>query len=195
MREYDLITNYIYLYHINKFILLPTYPESVTDSLSATYSSTTPISRSAPIYSYSYSGPRSIDVSLKLHRDMMQMINYNQSNINLNEIELGDDYVDTLVKQIQAIALPRYQTSSKMVNPPMVALRFGDEIYIKGVVTGGISVTYSGPLIDVSGGTKYAEVALSFHIDEVDPYDADTILTKGSFRGLSRTLERRIYKK
>lgn len=195
MRDYNLITNYIYLYHIDKFILLPTYPESITDSLSATYSSTTPISRSAPIYSYSYSGPRSIDVNLRLHRDMMQMINYNQSNINMNEIELGDDYVDTLVKQMQAIALPRYQTTSKMVNPPMVALRFGDEIYIKGVVTGGISVAYSGPLIEVNGGTKYAEVTLSFHIDEVDPYDADTIITKGSFRGLSRTLERRIYKK
>lgn len=195
MKDYNLITNYIYLYHIDKFILLPVYPESITDSLSASYSRSTPISRSAPIYSYSYSGPRSIDVNLKLHRDMMQTINYNQSNINMNEIELGDDYVDTLVKQLQAIALPRYQSTSKMVNPPMVALRFGDEIYIKGVVIDGISVSYSGPLIDVNGGTKYAEVALSFHIDEVDPYDADTILTKGSFRGLSRTLERRIYKK
>lgn len=192
--SFNLITNYIYLYHVDKFILLPTYPESITDTLTANYSSATPISRSAPIYSYSNSGPRTVQITLKLHRDMMQMINYGKSNINLHEIELGDDYVDTLVKQIQAVALPRYNATSKMVNPPMVALRFGDEIYIKGVVIGGISVTYSGPLIQVAGNTKYAEVQLGFTIDEVDPYDADTIWTQGSFRGLNKTLERRIYK-
>lgn len=189
---YKLIENYIYLYHIDKFLLLPTFPEQVQDRLAATFATSNPLSRSAPILSYSYSGPRTVQVSLKLHRDMMTQLNYNTSNINLLEVPVGDDYVDTLVKQIQAVALPRYATSTKMVNPPMVALRFGNEIYIKGVVQGGISLTYSGPILD---NDKYAVVDVSFEIVEVDPYDADTIQNSGSFRGLNRTLERRIYKK
>lgn len=186
-----LVTNYIYLYHIDKFLLLPVYPDSVQDNLSSAFSETTPLSRSAPVYTYSHSGPRTIQVTLSLHRDMMTQLNYGNSNINLNEVDVGDDYVDVLAKQIQAIALPRYSANTKMVNPPMVALRFGNEIYIKGIVNGGVSITYSGPILE---NNKYAQVMISFTISEVDPYDAESILSKGSFRGLNKTLERRIYK-
>jgi hypothetical protein len=185
---YNLIENYIYLYHINKFILLPTYPESVQDVLSSTFNQTNPLARSAPIFTYSHSGPRTMQVSLSLHRDLMSQINYKTSNLN---IEIGDDYVDTLIKQLQAVALPKYDGSVKMVNPPLVALRLGNEIYIKGVVNGGIAITYSGPILD---DNKYAVVEVNFQITEVDPYDADTIQTVGSFRGLNKTLERRLYK-
>lgn len=191
-RPFNLIDNYLYMYHLDKFVLLPTYPESIQDTLSATFSSTSPISRSAPIFTYSYSGPRTIQVNLALHRDMMQQINYGVSNLT-DIIELGDDYVDTMVKQLQAIALPKYSnsTSTKMVDPPLVAIRFGQEVYIKGVVNGGITVTYHGPIgID----NKYKQVDISFQVSEVDPYDAQTILSVGSFRGLNKTLERRIYK-
>ena len=186
---YSLIENYIYLYNIDQFVLLPTYPESISDSLSANFNSSTPLSRSAPIFSYSNSGPRTIQVSLSLHREMMTQLNYNTSNLNL---EIGDDYVDTMVKQLQAVALPKYESSTKMVNPPMVALRFGDEIYIKGIVNGGITITYSGPILE---NNKYALVQISFSISEVDPYDAQTVARQGSFRGLNRTLERRLYKR
>ena len=192
MADFDLIQNYLYMYHIDKFVLLPTYPETVQDSLSATFASTNPLSRSAPIYSYSYSGPRQIQVSLNLHRDMMQQLNYGVSNINLNEVDIGDDYIDTMIKQLQAIALPRYSGDTKMINPPLIALRFGNEIYIKGVVTSGISVTYSGPILSTN---KYAVVDISFTVCEITPYDAESILSLGSFRGISKTLERRIYKK
>lgn len=192
MADFDLIQNYLYMYHIDKFVLLPTYPETVQDSLSATFASTNPLSRSAPIYSYSYSGPRQVQVSLNLHRDMMQQLNYGVSNINLNEVDIGDDYIDTMIKQLQAIALPRYSGDTKMVNPPLIALRFGNEIYIKGVVTSGISITYSGPILS---NNKYAVVDISFTVSEITPYDAESILSLGSFRGISKTLERRIYKK
>ena len=189
----------IYLYHIDKFILLPTWPEQIQDNLSATFASSQPLARSAPILSYSYSGPRTMQITLTLHREMMTQINYANSNLNL---DIDDDYVDTMIKQLQAIVLPRYQQSSKLVNPPMVAVRFGDEVYIKGVVNGSISVTYSGPIIPVKvnedGDTKYidkyAVVEVSFSVTEVDPYDADSIQTVGSFRGLNKTLERRLYK-
>ena len=191
MSDFALIDNYIYLFHVDKFILLPTYPESVQDTMPATYSQTTPLSRSAPIFSYSHSGPRTIDVSLNLHRDMMQQLNYGVSNINLNEVDVGDDYVDVLVKQIQAVAVPSYDIGAKMVNPPLVALRFGNDIFIKGVVDGGLTVTYSGP---IGTDNKYKQIQLAFRISEVDPYDAQTVMQQGSFRVINKTLERRIYK-
>lgn len=192
MSNFELIDNYIYLYHLDKFLLLPTYPEQISDSNSASFASSNPLSRSAPIFAYSYSGPRTVQINLQLHRDLMTQLNYNVSNVNLNEVELGDDYVDFLAKAIQSIVLPKYTATTKMVNPPMVALRFGNEIYIKGIVNGSVTVTYSGPILE---NNKYAIVDISFQIAEVDPYDAETVMTQGSFRGLNKTLERRIYKK
>lgn len=189
-RPFTLIDNYLYMYHIDKFVLLPTYPEELSDQLAASFNSTSPLSRSAPVFTYSYSGPRTIQVSLALHRDMMTQINYGTSNLT-DIIELGDDYIDTLVKQLQAIALPKYSNTTKMVDPPMIAVRFGQEIYIKGIVNGGITVRYHGP---IGEDNKYKQVDVSFTVSEVDPYDADTILSVGSFRGLNKTLERRIYK-
>jgi hypothetical protein len=119
---------------------------------------------------------------------MMTQINYGISNAN---VEIGDDYVDTLIKQIQAVALPAYGASQKMVDPPMVAVRFGNDIFIKGVVVDGISVTYALPLI---AGNKYAHVSIVFTVEEVDPYDARTVMSAGSFRGLDSSLERNIWK-
>lgn len=185
---FKVINNYIYLYHIDKFLVLPTYPESISDSLSSTFTSAQPLSRSAPIYSYSYSGPRTIQVTLDLHRDMMNEVNYSQSNIN---VEVGDDYIDTLINQLQAIALPKYLSSDKMVDPPMVALRFGNDIFIKGVVTNGISLSYSGPILRTG---KYARCSITFTVNEITPYDAQSILSLGSFRGISKDLERKFYK-
>jgi hypothetical protein len=105
---FDLITNYIYLYHTNQFIILPSYPDSLSDNLDISYSYETPLLRTSPIFSYTKSGPRSVSVRLSLLRDMMSQINTGKSNL---KIEIGDDYVDTLIKQIQAIALPRYASS------------------------------------------------------------------------------------
>ena len=190
--EFDLITNYLYMYHTDTFVVLPTYPESIQDSLSSTFQSTPILARSAPIFSYSYSGPRSMQITLSLHRDLMTQINYGVSNINFNEVDIGDDYVDVIIKQLQAIALPAYATANKIVNPPMVAIRFGNEIYIKGVVNGGITVTYGMPLL---ANDKYAKVDISFTVTEVDPYDAQSVMVQGSFRGLNKTLERRLFKR
>lgn len=71
----------------------------------------------------------------------------------------------------------------------MVAVRFGDEVFIKGVVTGGIATTSQLPLLS---NNKYALVDVSFNVSEVDPYDAESVMQQGSFRGFSRTLERHL---
>lgn len=184
---YNMIENYIYMYHVDTFIVLPAYPEAITDSIGVSFESSTPMSRSAPIYSYSRSGPRTLRIQLDLHRNLMSVINRDVSNVKVN---VGEDYVDYLIKQVQAIALPVYGASEKLVNPPMVALRFGNDIFIKGVVTGDVAVTYMVPILE---GDKYAMVQIAFTVSEVDPYDAPQVMQSGSFRGFDSSLERNIW--
>ena len=196
--------NYIYLYHVpdkegnmGVLILLPEYSDSVQDRISVSYPEQSILSRTAPIYAYSHSGPRVVQASFDFHRDMMHQINYGVSNA---KVDVNDDYIDTLIKLLQATALPSYNTSTKLVNPPMVALRLGSDIFIKGVVTGGIGLTYKYPIIPGLNpdGTadeskqRYSNVSLTFEVSEVDPYDADTVMQTGSFRGLSTTLNDRV---
>jgi len=40
---------YVYFYHTGTYIVLPTYPETITDTVNSNYASTTPLGRSAPI--------------------------------------------------------------------------------------------------------------------------------------------------
>ena len=211
--KFKLIENYIYLYHIDTFLVLPSYADSVTDTMSVSYSSSTPLSRSAPIYSYQSSGPRSVQVSFDLHRDMMTQLNEGISNASLANSVLSspnadsisqtsggsyeltnyreDDYTDFLIKAIQAAALPSYSSSQKMVNPPIVAVRLGSDIFIKGVIAGSVNLTYKYPIL--SNG-KYSNVSITFSVNEVDPYDAETVVRTGSYRGITTNLERRLYK-
>lgn len=186
-RPFSLITNYIYFYHLNKFVLLPVYPDTINDSSSISFQSSTPLSRSAPIQSFSSAGPRTVQLSFDLHRDLMRITNYNVSNVDL---PLTDDYIDYLVNQLQAMALPRYSASQKMVDPPMVAIRLGNQIYCKGVVSSGVSTTYRPPILPDG---KYAQVSVAFTVTEVDPYDAEYVWDNGSFRGLNTSLERRLF--
>ena len=184
------------MYHTNTFIVIPTYPETIADSMGVNFATTTPLSRSAPIYSYQSSGPRSVQFSIQLHRELMTQINWTKSNADVTVAEGGgDDYVDTLIKQLQAAALPKYSSSAKMVDPPIVAVRFGSDIFCKGVVQGGVSVNYTTPIItDKAGNDKYSIVTVAFTVHEIDPYDATTVMYAGSYRGLDTTLERNIWK-
>lgn len=190
-----LIENYIYFYHLEKFCILPMYPDSISDNLNSTFGSTTALSRTAPVFTYQNSGPRTVSISLKMHRDLMNDINTGVSNLKPDVVDFrGDDYIDTLIKYLQAAALPRYNiysSGSKSVIPPMVAIRFGNDIFIKGVVNGGVQVQYEKPILV---GSKYAQVTVSFTVSETDPYDADTILAEGSFRGVTRAFKDGIYK-
>jgi hypothetical protein len=193
---FSMIDNYIYLYHTKTLIVIPTYPESIADNLANTFNEATPLSRSAPIFSFASAGPRSFQVSLNLHRDMMNEVNLATSKLKIDNLD-DEDYVDRLIKELHAVALPRYAASEKMVDPPIVAVRFGNEIFCKGVVSGGITITYTGPILgygENGSQSKYAQVNVDFQIKEIDPYDADSVMTVGGYRGLSTDLERRIYK-
>ena len=190
---FDLIENYIYIYQLDKYVILPTYPDNVTDSLGSTFATTNILARTAPIYSYSYSGPRTLTIQLMLHRDLMYEVNRTNTKF-LDADELTDDYVDTLIRYLQAMSLPSYSAnsiSSKMVNPPQIALRIGNSVFIKGVINSPVTVTYSGP---ISRDRKYQEANISFSVVEVDPQDAESVAKWGSFRGLEAVLTRNMYK-
>ena len=199
MSQFELIENYVYIYQLNKYVIIPTYPDSISDRLGSTFASTNILSRTAPIYSYSNSGPRQIQFDITLHRDLMTQLNY-KNKAFLADVELGDDYVDTLIRYLQAMALPAYKASQvqsaisqgKIVNPPIAAVRFGNEIFIKGIVSGEVGVTYSGP---IGSDGKYKQVTISFNIIETEPQDAESIAKWGSFRGLETVLSKGLQKR
>ena len=189
-KSLKLVENYIWISTLGsdgEFLIIPTWPETITDAMRSTFKETNALARSAPVFAYSNSGPRTVQVRLSLHRDMMQMVNADVSNMKIDA--LGDDYVDTLIKKLQSISLPKYTNATKMVEPPIVAVRFGNEIFIRGIVNGSVSVSYTKPILE---GGKYAQVAITFDVTEIDPYDAQSVAEKGSFRGLTRTTD--IYK-
>lgn len=181
-----LTNNYIYISHLDddyKYWRLPTEPDTISDSMQSTFQQTSALGRSAPIFTYSSSGPRSVTITLNLHRDMMDDIN--MGNVSPTFLE-GEDYIDSLIRALQAISLPKYTTQNNVVEPPIVALRFGNEIFIRGVVDTAIAVTYAKPILN---NDKYARVDISFSISEIDPYDAPTVFKNGSFRGLVATMK------
>ena len=172
--------------------------------MESNFSSQNALARTAPVFTYNNSGPRSIDCTLQLHRDMMNDINSVGSNVKFksgtgeNDIvyKIDDDYIDVLIKKLQSIALPSYSSAEKLVNPPQVAIRFGSDVFIKGVVaSGGVSVTYELPLVRnrINGQPpKYAQVKISFRVSETQPYDAESVGLLGSYRGLSSSLAAKI---
>lgn len=178
--------NYIYISHLDEdhqIWWLPCAPEEISDTMSSTFSETTALGRSAPIFTYSSSGPRKVQLNIHLHRDMMDEANTGRSNVDLG---FGDDYIDSLIRALQAIAVPKYNLSNKAIEPPLVVARLGQQVYIRGIVSSGIGLTYKLP---IQSNGKYAQVTLSLEITEVDPYDASTVFKNGSFRGMVKTLE------
>lgn len=191
---YTLPDNYIYVSHLGEdgvYIILPNYPDSVQDTMQNQFGQTNALARSAPVFTYVNSGPRSMQVTLQLHRDLMDSVNINVSNLQNKcmgvEFNDYDDYLDKLLKILQAIALPKYNLDNKAVEPPIVALRISDEVFIRGIVSGGVTVTYQKPIL--SNG-KYAQVTVAFNIYETDPYDASTVYKNGGFRGVTRTMKK-----
>ena len=183
--------NYICILHLRSekeetwgepiYVVIPQWPDQLSDSIGSSFNQTNALSRSAPVFSYQNSGPREMQISIQLHRDMMDEANYFISNL---PIEDKDDYVDALIKVLQAVALPNYHGESKEVVPPMVAVRFGDQIFIKGVVNNGVTVEYQKPLLN---NNKYAIANISFKVYETDPMDARSIAQVGSFRNISKS--------
>ena len=81
--DYDFIkSNYIYLYHTDEFLPIPVFPDQIMDQMGSTFSQQNALSRTAPVFSYSNSGPRQIQVALSLHRDMLYGMNRLYRHLN-----------------------------------------------------------------------------------------------------------------
>jgi hypothetical protein len=181
---------YLYISHLDEgyqYWMLPGYPDEVTDQMGSTFAENSALGRSAPVYTFSSSGPRTINLSLTFHRDMFEEINNFQRQANAGKFSDGDDLADKFIHALQAIAVPKYNLSNKAIEPPLVAIRLGREVFIKGIVSGGVQVTYGKPILS---NEKYAVIKVGFTVSEVDPYDASTVFKNGSFRGLTATLRK-----
>ena len=77
--------------------------------------------------------------------------------------------------QTVGFIVPDYESANKVVNPPVVSLKIRNEIFIKGVVTSGVSKNFQLPLLNYNGAFKYALVTLSFSISEVEPFSASIL--------------------
>jgi hypothetical protein len=165
--------------------MLPGYPEKVSDQMSSSFAETTALGRSAPVYTFSNSGPRTVQITLSFHRDMFEEINKFQYPNGSSKFTDSDDMAERFIHALQAIAVPKYNLSNKAVEPPLVAIRLGTEVFIKGIVSGSIGITYGKPILV---NEKYATMEVSFTVSEVDPYDSTTVFQNGSFRGLTATL-------
>lgn len=177
---------YIYISHLDEdaqYWRLPQYPEEVSDQLRSNFSEQNTLGRSAPIFTFSNSGPRTVQFNMEFHRDMIDEANMDNGTVAPSDSE---DLSDKLIAALQAIAVPKYNTADKIIEPPLVAVRLGRQIFIKGVVNGGISVSYKKPILT---NEKYAIIGLSFTVSEVDPYDSSSVYSNGSFRGLVATMQ------
>lgn len=180
---------YLYISHLDEgyqYWQLPGYPDEVTDSMSSTFAENSALGRSAPVYTFSNAGPRTVQISLNFHRDMFEEINeFHKNEFGGSVFNDGDDMAENFIHALQAIAVPKYNLSNKAIEPPLVGIRLGREVFIKGIVSSGISITYGKPIL---ANEKYAIIRVSFTVSEVDPYDSTTIFQNGSFRGLTATL-------
>ena len=134
----------VYLTINGQYFGIPCYPTSISDSLSVSHTSNTVAYRTEPYYNYSGSGPRVVSISLNLHREMAGAVGL---------------LVDDLVKAVQSACYPKTGAS----NAIETVFCAGADVYIRGIITGSVSVTYSGPIIDA----KYNVIDLSFSITEV----------------------------
>ena len=120
--------------------------------------------RSEPFQVYHNSGPRSIDFSFRMHREMTN---------NIAEIE-------EIVRYIESAVYPNYSASDNGVAAVKVSVRIGNVIYITGVMTSQ-STTWDGP---IGPDHKYNIVNVSFGITEStgNPKTSQTISQIGGFR-------------
>jgi hypothetical protein len=177
-----LIENYIYFHHLGEGIILPQYPEDVTDTMSASFSQTNILGRSAPIFTYGGSGPRVVSFTMKLHRDMLNDVNITNKTFLGKTID-AEETINELINITEASVLPKYTDATKAVNPPIISVRIGKDIYIKGVCT-QTSHTFYGPIRN----EHYLQCDISLSIQEYDAYDAELAKTLGKYRGVSSKL-------
>ena len=131
----------------------PCFPESVSETVSGSYNSQTPLGRQEPFYIYESSGPREVSVSFRMHREMFSSLSGLDNLINL--IESG------------------VYARSSGVPAKRVTLKIGGQVSISGVINGSVSVEWSETINAIPSvvggwsGAKYNVATVSFSVVEV----------------------------
>ena len=128
-------------------IYFPCMPESYSDSRQSNYTSQHPLGRSEPFQIYQNSGPRTVSVSFKMHREM-------------NHITPIED----VVSAIEACAYPT--TGNDRSVAPRVTLYIGGNCKISGIISGSVTANWSDTIAEIGGKLKYNMVELSFTVTE-----------------------------
>ena len=138
---------------------LPIFPNEISDRNSSSYNPTSILGRSVAYQTYNGSS-RSVNLTLELHE------------------ELCDDYtyVPNLVKLIESVAYPGYETGQ--VNPCEMELVLGNFLRIRGIVS-GVSTTWKAPIID----GRLVHCIVGFDITETTgPYSRAEVARMGAMR-------------
>lgn len=139
---------------------IPCFPESVSDSNSATWSEEmTTYQHYEPKNTYNKSGPRTVSCTFKIHRAMWD------GNQDSGKSE-------TLVAYIQSALYPDYDTQA--AEPPRCTLIIGKSIRIVGILQ-NCNVNYSGP---IGPDDKYDCVNIDITIKE----ESDNVLSTSAVR-------------
>lgn len=193
------IPAYIYIYHMKLEFNLPVLPDSIQDSMPISFNSEPILARSSPQITFSSAGPRTQQVTLRLHRHLFCLENQHISTttgkycvrsmdpstgkiIEVQAVDAADLFIDALT----TLSLPKYTDATKSIVPPSLLLRLGNESCIRGVPSG---FTKSASGVWLNSG-KLADISISFTITEVEPFSAQYTAKTGTLRSISTTLQR-----
>ena len=143
----------------DNLIYLPVVPDSISDSASASYSSTSPLGSSEPYTIYNNTSARELNFQITLHRDMAS------GN--------SDTILEEIAGILQSGVYPSYSQSE--VAAINTKVRVLNQVYISGIMK-DVSVEFSGPIranTSDSGSSdwmtgKYNILTISFKVQEVN---------------------------
>ena len=122
-------------------IFFPCYPESYSDSHTANVGSQTPLGRSEPFQIYQNSGPRVVNTTFRMHREMTHTTD-----------------IGAIVSTVQACCYP---IGTDMTIIPRVTLTIGQNCKITGIIK-SVSTDWTDTIID----GMYMMVSLGFSVEE-----------------------------
>lgn len=135
-------------------------PESLSESKSAAYDQQTIRGRSVPIYGYSHSETRTVDLSMVL----AAIEGGGVSAATSPYLDSGSAVVQA-VNNLKSAVYPRYKG---LIYPPTrVRLQVGQFLYVDTAVITSVSITW-GDSYDAAGYPLSAEISLTF--EEVQDY-------------------------
>lgn len=167
-------TSYIINLASRKWVPLPVIPEQISESISTIWGDHNIIGRSASYKSYQGTTNRQVNITLKLHSDLLTEVSKN-NNCDLTNI----------VDFLKSLCYPQYTENE--LRPPVCILKLADVIKLRGI-TNSINAQHSLPIKKMiyggyKGEKRYAmmEVQLSFTEVPIQAPSATEILANKDF--------------